>query len=287
MLLSGCSKPKINPNEEGIYEQNGVLFSYLYPLKEDSVKFLGQKIDKICDTYLTENNRVFYTLVPDKTYFSDTDEKTDHEEMAKLLKENTANGQYIDIGSCLSLEDYYKTDGHWRQEKLFPVARAIGEAMGFETDDSVFESVTALEDYKGMYSGMWQEDIEGESLIYLESPYTKTAEVENYQKPDFKKVYDTELLKSETPYDVFLSGVTPFMTITGNPDVEKDLVIFRDSFGSSLAPLLLENYRTITLVDFRFMMSDLLPEFLQFEDQDVLFIYSAAVANTSVMLKIN
>ena len=41
MLLSGCSKPEINPNEEGIYEQDGVLFSYLYPLKEDSVKSLA------------------------------------------------------------------------------------------------------------------------------------------------------------------------------------------------------------------------------------------------------
>ena len=61
-------------------------------------------------------------------------------------------------------------------------------------------------------------------------------------------------------------------------------MIFRDSFGSSLAPLLIEGYEKITLVDIRYMHSNLLPNYIEFTDQDVLFLYSTMVLNSSSML---
>ena len=56
-------------------------------------------------------------------------------------------------------------------------------------------------------------------------------------------------------------------------------------FASALAPLLLEQYRTITLVDIRYLASSLLPQYVTFTDQDVLFLYSAGVVNRSAMLR--
>ena len=62
-------------------------------------------------------------------------------------------------------------------------------------------------------------------------------------------------------------------------------MIFRDSFASSLAPLLAEGYSKITLVDIRYLSPVLLGRFVDFHGQDVLFIYSTLVINNSTIIK--
>ncbi len=47
--------------------------------------------------------------------------------------------------------------------------------------------------------------------------------------------------------------------------------------GSSLAPLLAGSYRKITLIDLRYISSDLLESYVRFQEQDVLFLYSALI----------
>ena len=66
---------------------------------------------------------------------------------------------------------------------------------------------------------------------------------------------------------------------------EKELILFRDSFGSSIAPLLVEGYSKITIVDIRYVQSEYLGNFIKFEDQDVLFLYSTMLLNNSLALR--
>ena len=58
------------------------------------------------------------------------------------------------------------------------------------------------------------------------------------------------------PYDIYLGGATALIQID-NPSGPKgrELVIFRDSFGSSLAPLLIDSYSRITIIDMRYIAS--------------------------------
>ena len=93
-------------------------------------------------------------------------------------------------------------------------------------------------------------------------------------------------LEGEDPYSVFLSGSKSLLTIT-NPsaDTDRELVIFRDSFASSLAPLLTSAYAKITLVDIRYVQPERLGRWLTFDSQDVLFLYSVSVLNHSETLK--
>ena len=88
------------------------------------------------------------------------------------------------------------------------------------------------------------------------------------------------------PYEIFLSGPVSLLTIE-NPMAksEKELIVFRDSFGSSLIPLLAEGYQKTTLVDIRYIQSDFLPNFVDFTGKDVLFLYSTVVLNNSETLK--
>ena len=79
---------------------------------------------------------------------------------------------------------------------------------------------------------------------------------------------------------------TATLTIT-NPaaKTDRELVVFRDSFASSLTPLLAGAYAKITLVDIRYLQPERLGTWLTFDTQDVLFLYSAPVLNSSETIR--
>ena len=93
--------------------------------------------------------------------------------------------------------------------------------------------------------------------------------------------------KCKDPYEMFLSGSESIVIIENpNSKTDKELIIFRDSFGSSLAPLFAEGYKKITVFDIRYMLSSsYVSAFANFENSDVLFIYSTALLNNSTALK--
>jgi hypothetical protein len=79
---------------------------------------------------------------------------------------------------------------------------------------------------------------------------------------------------------MFLSGPLSLVTVENpNASTDKELVVFRDSFGSSIAPLFAEGYQKITLLDIRYLNQNIIPNFVTFENQDVLFLFSTGVLN--------
>ena len=65
----------------------------------------------------------------------------------------------------------------------------------------------------------------------------------------------------------------------------RELIIFRDSFSSSLAPLLAEGYSKVTLIDIRYVNVDFICSQTDFAGRDVLFLYSTALLNNSETIK--
>ena len=120
----------------------------------------------------------------------------------------------------------------------------------------------------------------------MTSDVLEACTVYNYETQTTGPIYDLEKGNGKDPYEVFLSGSVSLLRID-NPaaDTDRELIIFRDSFGSSLAPLLAEGYKTITLVDIRYLGSPMLGRMLDFHGQDVLFLYSTGVLNHSETLK--
>lgn len=251
---------------------------------ESAARF-AEKLKTLKTDLLTDGNRAFYAIVPDKGFYLPGETATDYQTLFAAADEGLAGSgiEKIDLTGALSLEDYYFTDSHWRQERLDGVVDALGAALGFSADLSAFDPMER-QGFIGAY-GKYGAD-QPETLTWLVSEATVAAAADNYQYPDATAVYDLERLDSDVPYDVFLSGATPLVTVTSPlADTDRALVIFRDSYASSLAPLLLEHYRTITLVDIRYMASGLVPQYVEFTDQDVLFLYSTFVVDQSAMLR--
>ena len=152
---------------------------------------------------------------------------------------------YIDIYPLLHYSDYYSTDTHWSQDKVVDVAQTIADAMG-ATVEKDYESITLDKDFYGVYYGQSSLPLHPDKITYLTSDTIEGCLVYNYEKDNGKtpgKVYDMEKLNSKDPYEMFLSGASALMRIV-NPsnDSGRKLIIFRDSYTSSLAPLLVESY---------------------------------------------
>lgn len=259
----------------------------LGPADTASAAAFGDKLLALQSSLLTENNRVFCAIIPDKGYYLHTG-KTAPTDYAALY--NAAEAQLqgssiemIDLKSALSLTDYYTTDSHWRQERLQPVVDALGHSMDFSISLADFERQGG-DVFIGAYGKGGA--AAPESLYYLINNVTAAALADNFQFPEVQNVYDLPRLTGEVAYDVFLSGATPLVSIESpRSNSERELVVFRDSYASSLVPLLLNEYRRITLVDIRYMVSGLVPEYVSFTNQDVLFLYSTFVVNQSSMLR--
>lgn len=278
--------PRLTADADGLLQTDGYYMEYPDALRETSVTGFAGKVESLTDRYLAEAADIYYAVVPSKAYFVNDRLKTpfDYQTMHRLLAENITRAQAIDLSPALTLADYCQTDPHWRQERLQGVLDTLGAAMDFSVDLSQF-TPTPVEGFTGQH-GYGKENFPTETLIYLTSADTDAAVVTNQQNPSFTQVYNTAALASASPYDLFLSGASPLLTIE-NPAADSDraLVIFRDSFAGALAPLLTGTYKTITLIDLRYMTSTILGDYVDFTGKDVLFLYNDLVVNHSEMLR--
>lgn len=128
--------------------------------------------------------------------------------------------------------------------------------------------------------------MEPDTLFLMESELMSQCSVYDYETGKTGSIYDMTKLDSRDLYDVYLSGAKALLTIENpNAGTDRELIVFRDSFGSSIVPLLLSDYARVTLVDIRYVQTELLGQFLDFHGQDVLLLYSTLVLNSSAALK--
>lgn len=268
-----------------LYEYNGYIIEQTYPLNEKSILNISGKINQIKTKYLTENNKVYYTIIPDKNYFVNNGNlKIEYSQIEDIMNEKLEYAQYINIFDSLELEDYYKTDSHWKQENLIKVAKKIGSEMNIELNQQYQEKTIA--EFNGVYSGQYAVNTEKDKIKTLTNSMLENCVVYNYEKNEQTSIYNMDKINSSDKYDIYLSGAVPLMTIENyQNDTGKELIVFRDSYASSLIPLLVEAYSKITLVDTRYISPQMLNKYINFENQDILFLYSVVLINNSTSLK--
>lgn len=284
-VLFGIYQQKDNG---GIYIQDGSASKIDADIYQASIDHFIGRMDKIYNSYLKDTDcKVYFTAIPDKNYF--LAEKggyphLDYDELYRVLEERLAYMTHIDVRDLLSAEDYYTTDTHWKQEKIVDAANEIRQQMGMAPVTNYEEK--SVGDFYGVYYGQSALPLNPDTISYLTNSTIESCTVKNFEKNEESGVYTLENYDNLDSYDIFLSGPVSVLEID-NPQGKKDkeLVIFRDSFGSSLAPLLLEDYSKITLVDIRYIATDTVSQFVEFDNQDVLIAYSTMMINSSLTLK--
>ena len=276
-------------DNNGIYVYQGYAAKQEYPLNETSVAHALNRFQTLYETYLTQSN-VYMAVVPDKGYYLAEQSghlAMDYDRLYELVEAGMPWAAQVDLRDSLSAGDYYRTDTHWRQEKLLDAAGVLCQALGIAPPKAEDYTRTALErPFYGVYYGQAALPMEPDTLYLLESTLLENCTVYDYETGKTGSVYDRNKLESQDLYDVFLSGARSLLTIE-NPDGDPDreLIVFRDSFGSSMVPLLVQGYGKVTLVDIRYIRMELLGEYLDFAGKDVLLLYSTLVLNNSAAIK--
>ena len=298
-------KARFQMNVLGLKENNGLAVEDGYIVKvestfnEDFVKNSINILSHILDTYFKDGKGdKFVSIIPDKNYYFSKDygyASPDYDKLVADVREALKGTEYIDLFDSLELEDYYKTDTHWNQPEILGALYALAEGLGVRDYLSgEYEKVTIDGDFYGVYHGQSALNPKPDKITYLTNESIAGTKLYNYgTKLEEVPIYNLDLFDGEDGYNVFLSGAAgnPVMRIVNNKCENKDtLIVFRDSYGSSILPLLSEAYKTIYVIDIRSIdynitdswngLYEVIPERV-FDESDVLFLYSTLVFNSN------
>ncbi len=275
-------------DNNGIYLHDGYAAKMEYPLNEASVDYAVERFNDLYKLYL-QNSPVRFAIVPDKSYYLAQDAgvlELDYEALYHTMAEKLPWAEFIDLRDALSIEDYYRTDTHWSQEALLPAAEKIAAALGVTVPQESTLAKESIYPFYGVYYGQAALPLEPDTLTWLTNEIIAGCTVKCHDNGKTAAVYDMTKQDSKDLYDIFLSGGAAVLEITNPAGLPgKELVVFRDSFGSAMVPLLLQDYSKVWVLDTRYVMPNMLGHFVEFENKDVLFLYSTLVLNSSSALR--
>ncbi|MHB8963639.1 MAG: DHHW family protein [Saccharofermentanales bacterium] len=279
-------------DSHNIFIKNGTAIEISYPFPKGADELAARKITMLTDAYFHGMN-VYVSIIPDKAYYLAKQNgypSIDYIRLQENIRAGCKKAVYIDIFGALTADNYYHTDSHWKQECLLPVAEKLLTSMGRCRPASVY-TVHELYPFYGVYCGQSALPLPPDKLSYLTSDLLSQAIVyrvaANSNEFEDTHLYFPEMIDKNDPYDLFLGGACS-VTILENTQFtgeEKELYLFSDSFGRSIAPHLLEGYSRVYLIDIRYIRASLLSKLVNFKaGGDVLFMYSIQTLDTSSSL---
>lgn len=279
-------------DSNGIAIVDGQIFKSEYPLELKKLDQFNTYMTKFYQRFL-ENSHVTLAIIPDKSHYlkgqnQDRVLSLDFDAIATYVFNGLPQMKPIDLSSALDLNDYYRTDAHWRQENLGDVLGALKAGLDMTTDFQAkgYQTIEYSEFYGGYY-GQAALPVAPDTLTLLNNQDLDQIKVTNFKNQKDPIVstgtYNIEKLGEMDSYDTFLSGASPLMTLENpNSATDKELIIIRDSFASSIAPLLTAEYAKITLVDLRYIHQDLLGDYVDFENKEVLILLSTSIIHSDI-----
>ncbi|NLO35374.1 MAG: hypothetical protein GX112_03340 [Clostridiaceae bacterium] len=273
-----------------IKDQTAVAISY--PFAAGADELAARKMSFLIDTYFQDMN-VYLSVIPDKAFYLAARNgypAIDYETLLENLQKGCAGAAYSDIFATLTADDYYRTDSHWRQECLSPTVARLLTDMKRKQMASAYDP-RELYPFYGVYCGQSALPLDPDTLTYLTGGLFDQVKIfrstANSQGFEASSLYDPDMIAKNDPYDVFLGGACS-VVILENPryaDDTKELYLFSDSFGRSIAPQLLEGYSRVVLIDIRYIRASRLPDLVHYQPgSDVLFLYSIETLDTASSL---
>ena len=274
-------------DKSGIYRCPDVGLGEFKRVNPTSFRQTAQRIQRAALSLSDYDMNIYYTIVPDKSTFAARYMPGfDLDTAEAILFDMFEQYEYIRVAEKLSPDSFYKTDLHWNQAKIAETANHLLTSMGANPVSGRGSESTAGE-WRGLYAGQLALPVEADYMEYMDVSGLKISYLSE-KSLEFEPgpVYDFERFDGIDPYDFFLRGPQPLIVIDNNTAPERELYLFRDSFGSSLAPLLSESYSRIYVIDLRYVHLSLLEHFIEFTPgSDVLFIYSSQIFNNPSILQ--
>lgn len=237
------------------FNKNKELKSYVM-LIPGSGNILTDKLPKHADVY----DYNYYEKIAEKEFTNNADNNTQivntYDALKKLSKD------YI----------YYKTDHHWTTKGAFIAYNEFCKAEGIESEPYENLKMKNVTDkfYGTLYSKVLDKKKKGDSIEIAEN-IPRCNVMINGKKSE---IYHIDKLKEKDKYQVFFGGNYGVVSIENNEaNNDKNLLIIKDSYANSFTPFLLKDYKTITIVDYRYFSGNLQSIVESNNITDVLVLY--------------
>ncbi len=177
---------------------------------------------------------------------------------------------------------YYKTDHHWTSDGAYIGYKSFCEANGIEAKEkSDFDELVVSEAFYGSLSS--KVGVYGSNADKVKVYVPKEDNIVVNYVSEQKKVpslFDSESLNKKDKYQVFTGGNHPLINIKTANNLDKKLLIVKDSYANSMIPFLTENYGEIDVIDLRYY-TDSLQDFINTKNiTDILFMYNVNTFNS-------
>lgn len=192
---------------------------------------------------------------------------------------------------------YYRTDHHWTSYGAYIGYKSAASAMKFAAySEDKFSIEHASNEFRGtLYSKTLDNSITPDTIdIYAlanNEPQVKVSVYKSGTEPDstYSSLYFREFLDVKDKYSTFLGQNVPRIDIDSEISQENDkgsLLIIKDSYAHSLIPFLTKNYSHITVLDLRYINSDLSNIGVSLKDyENVLFMYNVITFSQDTNVK--
>lgn len=241
---------------------------------------------------LNDEIKIYNIIVPTSSEFNMPDEYRDLSDSQKdgisYAYSNMDNkiitvDVYSNIESHKSEYLYFKTDHHWTALGAF---RAYESLMKIKGEEAVpIEKYTKI-DSKNKYLGSIYNITKNERLennlddIWYYEPFL-SVEYSSINRDETKwnsnQIIFPSYFEHDRKYSAFMGGDTAFSHIKINSQVEKNILVLKDSYGNAFIPFLLPHYRDIFIVDPRYFKNNIYDLIKDNKIDEVLIINYATV----------
>ena len=261
-----------NADKSVVWGKNGRLFDAPLSVDDESLEQLKTNVSQI-DSFCAENGlEAIYAIVPSSAAIC-ADElpalHLDYPQSVEGLAKGLSSGSVMELGGLFSsAEDpsglLYRTDHHWTMEGVYACYKELCGLLGETPASREYFTVEEYDFYGSYYrkAGLWL--TKPDTLEVWRSPLLDSMEVVLgvESRGDIRTgVYDAEKL-AEGEVDKYASYLysNNGLTVIRNPEGNgKTLMIVKDSYGNSIAPLLAVNYSNIIMIDTRYYDDPALP----------------------------
>ncbi|NLK40262.1 MAG: hypothetical protein GX303_08510 [Clostridiales bacterium] len=173
-------------------------------------------------------------------------------------------------------EDYifYRTDHHWTTYGAYLAYTQYCSENRLEPVEYTAELVSTS--FNGtLYSSSGIRFIKSDEIEAFKNSFDPRCDIfDGKTTISYDSIYFSEYLEKKDKYAYFLGTNQPIVTLYGKEENGPALLVFKDSYAHSFAPMLLEHYSKITLVDLRYI-NRRLDNYLDIADyDDALFLLS-------------
>ena len=224
------------------------------------------------------SQEVYGTKIP--SYMGITSEKAFIDDAYKKLEGVTSIDCQSFITGHGSEYIYYRTDHHWTSLGAYYAYQSAAKTLGYNAySRNMFNVETAGTDFRGtLYSKTLDDRITPDTMDYYhlangEPTLTMTC-INGGDVQKYESLYVREFLEQKDKYSSFTGSNVPVVTIETDVDNDKSLLIIKDSYAHSLVPFLSKHYSKITMIDMRYINTDISRLVKLDEYQQVMFMYN-------------